>query len=60
MLAALRQAVRTAATAPDTRDKLASLGAEPQAGLSDELAALLHSESTVWGKVIKDGNITLQ
>ena len=60
VLAALRNAVRAAVTAPDTREKLTGMGAEPQAGLGDELATLLRSESTVWGKVIKDGNITLQ
>ena len=60
VLAALRNAVRSAVAAPETREKLTGLGAEPQAGQADELAALLHSESTVWGKVIKDGNITLQ
>lgn len=60
VLAALRGAVRAAVSAPETRDKLAGLGAEPQAGQADELAALLHSEAAVWGKVIRDGNITLQ
>jgi tripartite-type tricarboxylate transporter receptor subunit TctC len=60
VLTALRAAVRTAVTSPDTRDKLANIGSEPQSGASDELATLLHSEITVWTRVIKEGNITVQ
>ena len=60
VLTALRGAVRSAMAAADTKDKLTGMGAEPQAGTPEELGSLLHSEATVWTKVIKDSNITLQ
>jgi len=60
VLAALRSAVRSAVESPEIREKLSGIGAEPQNGGSDELRALLNRETTVWSKVIKDGNITVQ
>lgn len=60
VLTALKVAARSAITAADMRDKLSSMGAEPQSGAADELGSLLHSEAIVWTKVIKDSNITLQ
>jgi tripartite-type tricarboxylate transporter receptor subunit TctC len=60
VLAALRSAVRSAMESPEIREKLAGIGAEPQNGGSDELRTLLNRETTVWSKVIKDGNITVQ
>ncbi|HEY4065812.1 MAG TPA: tripartite tricarboxylate transporter substrate binding protein [Burkholderiaceae bacterium] len=60
VLATLRDAVRAAMATPDIRDKLTGLGAEPQNGGVDDERAVLSRETTVWTKVIKDSNITLQ
>ncbi len=60
VLAALRSAVQTAAASAEIREKLASMGAEPQSGSPDELRTLLKRESVVWTKVIKDSGITVQ
>jgi tripartite-type tricarboxylate transporter receptor subunit TctC len=58
--AALRNAVKLAMEAPDIRDKLTSMGAEPKTGSPAELCDLLNRETTVWSKVIKDSGITPQ
>ncbi len=60
VLAALRSAVGAAMASPDTRDKLAGMGSEPQNGGSGELRSLLRREATVWTKVIQDAGITVQ
>jgi len=60
VLASLREAVKSAMAVPDTREKIIGMGAEPRNGSTDELRTLLHHEVTVWTKVIKDSNITLQ
>jgi tripartite-type tricarboxylate transporter receptor subunit TctC len=60
VLSALRDALKSAVAAPDMREKLINMGAEPQAGTSDELKTLLHSESIVWTKVIKDSHISVE
>ena len=60
VVAALRKSVGTAMALPEIRDKLTAMGAEAQGGTSDELKTLLRSEITVWSKVIKDSNITIQ
>ena len=60
VLTALRNAVRAAVEAPDLRAKLADMGAEPQNGGATEPRTLLHRESVVGTKVIKDRNISLQ
>jgi tripartite-type tricarboxylate transporter receptor subunit TctC len=60
VLVALRAALRAIMAQPATRDRLSSIGAEPESGSSDELAALLKREVSVWSKVIKDGGITIQ
>lgn len=60
VIAALRKAVGSAVASADMRDKLVGMGAEPQNGTSEELKTLLRSETTVWSKVIKDSNITVQ
>ncbi|AJG21979.1 Tricarboxylate transport protein TctC [Cupriavidus basilensis] len=57
-LAALRSAVRSAMAAPEVREKLVGMGAEPQSGDPAELRGLLKRESTVWSKVIKDNHIS--
>lgn len=60
VLAALRSAATAAVVAPELRDKLSSMGAEPQNGSSDELRTLLGRETRVWGQVIKESNISIQ
>ena len=60
VLAALRSAAASAVTAPELREKLTGMGAEPRNGSFEELRTLLNRETTVWSKVIKDSNITLQ
>jgi tripartite-type tricarboxylate transporter receptor subunit TctC len=39
---------------PDTRERLAAAGIEPTAGTPEELGAHIRSETTKWGKVIRD------
>ncbi|KDP85204.1 hypothetical protein CF70_015200 [Cupriavidus sp. SK-3] len=60
VLTALRSAVRSAVEAPEVREKLIGMGAEPQSGNAIALRSLLKRESTVWTKVIKDNNISVQ
>ncbi|MDF3888508.1 Bug family tripartite tricarboxylate transporter substrate binding protein [Cupriavidus basilensis] len=60
VLTALRSAVRSAVEAPEVREKLVGMGAEPQSGDAIALRSLLKRESTVWTKVIKDNNISVQ
>ena len=60
VLAALKSAVTAAMAAPETRDKLSTIGVEAQTGASEELRALLRRETTVWTQVIKDSGITVQ
>ena len=60
VLTALRSAAASAVTAPELREKLTGMGAEPRNGSFEELRTLLNRETTVWSKVIKDSNITLQ
>ncbi len=60
VLAALKSAVTAAMAAPETRDKLSTIGVEAQTGASEELRVLLRRETTVWTQVIKDSGITVQ
>ena len=47
-------------SAPDTREKLATLGFDPVASTPDEFAQWIRTEIVRWGKVIRDANIALQ
>lgn len=60
VLTTLRSAAVAAAAAPELRDKLGSMGAEPQSGSTEELRTLLGRETRVWSQVIKDSNISIQ
>lgn len=60
VLAALKNAVRTAMASSEIREKLTGMGAEPRSGTSEEMRDLLRRETSVWGKVIKESGITLQ
>ena len=53
----LQQEVARALQSPETRAKLAGLGAEPIANTPAEFAAMIKSESAKWGKIVKDANI---
>ena len=45
---------------PDVREKLAGLGAEPVGNTPAEFAATIRSETTKWGKIVKDAKITAE
>ena len=47
-------------SAPDTREKLATLGFDPVASTPDEFAQWIRTEIVRWGKIIRDANIALQ
>ena len=57
VVARLNKAVRAAVEHPDVSAKLLQSGAEPKASTSEELAALLKSDTEKWGKVIRSRNI---
>ena len=44
---------------PDTRERLAALGAEPSAFSADEFAAFNRSELERWGRIVRAANIKL-
>jgi tripartite-type tricarboxylate transporter receptor subunit TctC len=45
---------------PEIADKLHALRLEPMAGTPADAAAFFASETRLWGRVIKEANITLQ
>ena len=45
---------------PDVKQRLAAVGFVPIGDTPAEFAAYLKAESEKWGKVIRDGKITLQ
>jgi len=47
-------------SAPDTREKLATMGFDPVASTPEEFAQWIRTEIVRWGKVIRDANIALQ
>lgn len=47
-----------AIAAPDVKERLAKLGAEPVGGTPAQFAALVSQDSARWAKLIKDRNIT--
>ncbi|MFX6040741.1 tripartite tricarboxylate transporter substrate-binding protein, partial [Acinetobacter baumannii] len=46
--------------APEVKERLAKLGAEPVGGTPAQFAAIVGKESARWGKLIKDRNITAE
>jgi tripartite-type tricarboxylate transporter receptor subunit TctC len=46
-----------AMTAPDTRERLAAMGAEPASSTPEQAAEFLRMEFTRWGKVIREAGI---
>ena len=53
----LNGAINQALAAPDFRDKLASLGAEPVGGDPEKFAAQIRAETAKWAKVIADAGV---
>jgi|tagenome__1003787_1003787.scaffolds.fasta_scaffold20724258_2 tripartite-type tricarboxylate transporter receptor subunit TctC len=47
-------------SAPDTREKLATMGFDPVASSPEEFAEWIRTEIVRWGKVIREANIALQ
>src|SRR3954468_14020302 len=47
-------------SAPDTREKLATMGFDPVASTPEEFAQWIRTEIVRWGKVIREANIALQ
>ncbi len=45
---------------PDVKEKLANVGAEPAGDTPEEFSAFIRTEIVKWGKVIREGHITLQ
>lgn len=44
--------------APDTREKLATMGFDPVASTPEEFATWIRTETVRWGKVVRDAKIT--
>jgi len=44
--------------APDTRERLATMGFDPVASTPEEFATWIRTESVRWGKVVRDAKIT--
>ena len=45
--------------APDTRERLATMGFDPVASTPDEFAAWIKTEALRWGKVVREAKITV-
>jgi tripartite-type tricarboxylate transporter receptor subunit TctC len=56
----LNAAVNAALGAPDARQSLAKLGAEPKAGTIEDFAALLATEAPKWAAVVKAAGIKIE
>ena len=56
----LRAKVLKIIAMPDVKQRLAAVGFVPIGDTPEEFAAYLKAESEKWGKVIRDGKITLQ
>jgi tripartite-type tricarboxylate transporter receptor subunit TctC len=57
IIAKLNQAINKALNAPDVREKLAALGADPVGGSPEQFGDHVRAELEKWGKVIKQSNI---
>jgi tripartite-type tricarboxylate transporter receptor subunit TctC len=56
----LRSEMVTALKDPAVKEKLAGLGAEPIGNTPEEFAAMIRSETTKWGKIVREANITAE
>lgn len=53
----LAREIRVVLAAPDVRERLAALGAEPVGSSPEEFEAFIRAELAKWSKIIRDGNI---
>lgn len=60
LVARLNAEFNKAIQAPEVKERLAKLGAEPVGGTPAQFAAIVSKESARWGKLIKDRNITAE
>ncbi|MDB5805477.1 MAG: Tricarboxylate transport protein TctC [Betaproteobacteria bacterium] len=56
----LQGAIAKALAEPDTRDKLAALGAVPGTVASDEFGALVKRDLAKWTRVAREGNVKME
>jgi tripartite-type tricarboxylate transporter receptor subunit TctC len=56
----LNAAFREALAVPETRKRLAALGADVKIGSPEDLGQMLDRERTKWGKVVKAANIKME
>ena len=59
VIAKLRNAVRSAVTAPEARSALEAQGAQPVGNAPAELAATIAADTARWAKVIRDADIRI-
>jgi len=55
---AIHREIVKAMAAPDTRERLATMGFEPVASTPEEFATWIRTETVRWGKVVRDAKIT--
>ncbi|MGG5809460.1 Bug family tripartite tricarboxylate transporter substrate binding protein [Falsiroseomonas sp. CW058] len=58
-VARLAAAVREAMTQPAVRSRMSAAGADPAFSTPEELAAFIRAENQKWGRVVRDGRITV-
>lgn len=56
----LQAAIASVLAQPDSREKLAGLGAEPMGNTPAEFALMIRAETAKWGKIVKDANIRVE
>lgn len=59
LVAQLNAAVAKVLEAPDTREKLATVGCEPFRSTPDQFAALIKDDLPRWAKIVKDSGATI-
>ncbi len=59
IVAQLQAAVAQVLDAPDTKDKLATVGCEPFKGTPEQFAALVKDDLPRWAKIVKDSGATV-
>ncbi|MEP6655681.1 MAG: tripartite tricarboxylate transporter substrate binding protein [Betaproteobacteria bacterium] len=60
VIARLQRELEKALRAPDVREKLGGLGAEPIGNSPAEFDAMIRSETAKWRKIVKDAEITAE
>jgi tripartite-type tricarboxylate transporter receptor subunit TctC len=60
IIARLQTEVAKALREPDVREKLAAQGAEPVANTPAEFAAMIRTEASKWGQIVKSAKITIE